>query len=128
MLQCRAASACATCFAPRALPRPRSRPAAARALSLPPARRSYNMLPALLKFSSAAAVVQKFPAADRDLHEECAASQPVARADARAQTVRFLDSLGDCIDEEEPLCGAGRASDVLGKDCVDSGLLDTLAL
>lgn len=84
---------------------------------------TYRMLPALLKYSSAAAMLQRFPPEDRNLHEEegeAAASAPLAENRAMEWNAAHDDE-----DEEEDVnMGPG----VFGKGTIDSSLLDLLAL
>ena len=83
--------------------------------------RSYNMLPALLKYSSAAAMLQRFPPEDRNLHEEeneAATSAPLAENRAMEWSAAHK------YDEEDVNMDPG----MFGKGSIDASLLDLLAL
>lgn len=83
--------------------------------------RSYNMLPALLKYSSAAGMLQRFPPEDRNLHEE-EHNSSAAGALAENRAMEWDDAHDD--DEEDVNLGPG----VFGKGTIDASLLDLLAL
>lgn len=84
---------------------------------------TYRMLPALLKYSSAAAMLQRFPPEHRNLHEEehdAAANAPLAENRAMEWSAAHEDE-----DEEDDMnMGPG----VFGKGTIDASLLDLLAL
>ena len=77
------------------------------------------MLPALLKYSSAAAMVQRFPPEDRDLHSESNSFAASELAENRATEWRAEEE-----DEEDVDLGPG----VFGTGAVDASMLDLLAL
>ena len=85
--------------------------------------RSYNMLPALLKYSSAAAMLQRFPPEDRRLHEEeheAAASAPLAENRAIEWNAAHDDDDDDDADMGPAVFAKGTP--------IDASLLDLLAL
>lgn len=82
---------------------------------------TYRMLPALIKYSSAAALLERFPEEDRELHaddEVCNAMETLAEDRATA----WMDDEDD--DDLVPVVGAASKNAL----ALDASVLDALPL